>query len=97
MRRSAASVSACERTETYSPAAMDSAPATSPANPDVKMAPCVACAAATPVIRLAVETMPSLAPSTAARSQPTRSERCSSGCREWRLMAVSVRGSRGRR
>ncbi|KAG1241987.1 hypothetical protein G6F46_015450 [Rhizopus delemar] len=72
MRRSAASVSACERTETYSPAAMDSAPATSPANPDVKMAPCVACAAATPVIRLAVETMPSLAPSTAARSQLLR-------------------------
>jgi len=31
--------------------------------------------AATPTSRLAVETMPSLAPSTAARSQPIRSER----------------------
>ena len=31
--------------------------------------------AATPRIRLAVDTMPSLAPSTAARSQPIRSER----------------------
>ena len=33
-------------------------------------------AAATPTIRLAVEMIPSLAPSTAARSQPIRSKRC---------------------
>ena len=37
-------------------------------------------AAATPITRLAVETMPSFAPSTAARSQPTRCERCISLC-----------------
>ena len=35
-------------------------------------------AAATPSIRLAVETMPSFAPNTAARSQPMRSVRCNS-------------------
>src|SRR3546814_1844030 len=34
--------------------------------------PCAAPAAATPAIRLAVETIPSLAPRIAARSQPTR-------------------------
>ncbi len=72
MRRSAASVSACDRTDTYSPAAIDSAPATSPATPEVRMASCVTWAAATPVIRLAVDTIPSLAPRTAARSQLLR-------------------------
>ena len=35
--------------------------------------------AATPTIRLAVETIPSFAPSTAARSQPIRSTTCRSG------------------
>jgi len=50
-------------------------PATSPATPATSTAFCVALAAATPMIRLAVETMPSLAPNTAARSQPIRSLR----------------------
>ena len=40
----------------------------------------LALAAATPTTRLAVETMPSLAPSTAARSQPMRSVRWRSRC-----------------
>ncbi|KAG1253834.1 hypothetical protein G6F65_017292 [Rhizopus arrhizus] len=95
--RSASSVSAWVCTETYSPAAIDIAPATVPATPVARIVLAGAPLAATPTTRPATETMPSLAPSTAARSQPTRSERCSSGCREWRLMAVSVRGSRGRR
>ncbi len=43
-------------------------------------------AAATPSTRLAVDTMPSLAPSTAARSQPMRSVRCRS---RWRVGMVS--------
>jgi hypothetical protein len=38
-------------------------------------------AAATPRIRLAVDTMPSLAPMTEARSHPIRSERWRSSCR----------------
>ena len=38
----------------------------------------VAPAAATPITRLAVETIPSLAPSTAARSQPMRLDLCHS-------------------
>ncbi|CFU08862.1 Uncharacterised protein [Bordetella pertussis] len=37
-RRSAASISAWDFTDTYSPAAMDSAPATRPARPEVRMA-----------------------------------------------------------
>ena len=73
--RSACSVSACECTDTYSPAAIDIAPATSPATPVIRMVAWLALAAATPTTRLAVETMPSLAPSTAARSQPMRSVR----------------------
>src|SRR5512134_158741 len=73
--RSAFSVSACEWTETYSPAAIDMAPATSPATPLTSTVPWLEPAAATPMTRLAVETMPSLAPSTAARSQPIRAVR----------------------
>jgi len=58
--------------ETYSPVAIDMAPATNPATPATRTAFFVAAAAATPTIKLAVERMPSLAPSTAARSQPMR-------------------------
>src|SRR5262245_9243151 len=78
--RSARSLSACELTETYSPAAMERAPATIPASPASRIGPRVACAAATPTTRLLVEISPSLAPSTAARSQPTCPVRWSSGC-----------------
>src|SRR4249919_797846 len=84
--RSARSVSDCELTDTYSPAAIDMAPATSPATPAISTAFCVAAAAATPTIKLAVETIPSLAPSTAARSHPMRSTRWYSGCRRRRLI-----------
>src|SRR6185436_3608364 len=69
------SVSDCELTDTYSPAAIDMAPATSPATPAIKTSFCFAAAAATPTIKLAVETIPSLAPSTAALSQPMRATR----------------------
>jgi len=58
--------------KTYSPAAIDMAPATSPAIPAIKRLRCVACAAATPSTRLDVERMPSFAPRTVARSQPMR-------------------------
>ena len=79
--RSALSVSACECTDTYSPAAIDIAPATRPATPVSSTLSRLALAAATPSTRLAVETMPSLAPSTAARNQPMRSVRCHSAWR----------------
>ena len=52
------------------------APAEIPARPAV-IKKLSACAAATPIMREAVETKPSFAPSTAARSQPARWERCS--------------------
>ena len=78
---SACSESACELTDTYSPAAIDIAPATSPETPAIRMFACDPAAAATPTIRLAVERMPSLAPSTAARSQPMRATRWLSGGR----------------
>ena len=78
--RSARSVSDCELTETYSPAAIDIAPATRPAMPAIKMLFALASAAATPRIRLAVETIPSFAPRTAARSHPIRPILCLSIC-----------------
>src|SRR5271166_6341187 len=70
--RSAFSVSACELTDTYSPAAIAIAPAARPATPARRTSPRLACAEATPITRLAVDTTPSLAPSTAARSHPMR-------------------------
>src|ERR1017187_1717813 len=76
--RSACSVSACEWTDTYSPAAIDMDPATRPATPATNTLRWFACAAATPSTRLEVERMPSFAPSTAARSQPIRCVRCCS-------------------
>src|SRR5690606_16233893 len=53
--------------------AIDIAPATSPATPATRISCDAAVAAATPTMRLDVEISPSLAPSTAARSQPIRS------------------------
>ena len=67
---SACSVSSCELTETYSPTAIDIAPATSPATPATRIAPCEAEDAATPIMRLAVDTIASSDPSTAARERP---------------------------
>src|ERR1035437_4273626 len=56
-------------TDTYSPSAIDTAPATRPAIPAVKIAPRVDVAPATPTTIPATETIPSLAPRTPARSQ----------------------------
>src|SRR6186713_1298658 len=78
--KSAPSVSDWELTETYSPAAMDMAPATRPVMPAIRTPPELESAAATPTIKLAVETIPSLAPMTAARSHPTRWVRWLSEC-----------------
>ena len=66
-------MSFCERTETYSPTAIDIAPAAIPAAPAVTRKLCSpARAAATPIMSEAVETKPSFAPRTAARNQPAR-------------------------
>ena len=65
--------------------AIDMAPATKPAMPAMSNSSRATWAAATPTIRLAVETMPSLAPMTAARSQPIFSAKCFSACRCIRL------------
>jgi hypothetical protein len=70
--KSASSMSFCELTDTYSAAAIAIAPATRPAKPARKMCPRDECAAATSSMRLAVETIPSSAPSTVARSHPVR-------------------------
>ena len=59
-------------TETYSPSAIDTAPPTSPASPAVKIGPRDVVAPATPMTMPATDTIPSLAPSTAARSQFSR-------------------------
>ena len=59
-------------TETYSPVPMLSAPAVSAAMPAITIVPRSSVAPATPITTPAVDTMPSLAPSTAARSQLSR-------------------------
>src|SRR5690606_34615634 len=56
-------------TDTYSPSAIDSAPPTSAATPATRIAVREVVAAATPTTTAATDTMPSLAPSTPARSQ----------------------------
>src|SRR6202171_4610376 len=93
---SAFSVSACEWTDTYSPAAIDIAPATRPATPATNTLLWFACAAATPSTILDVERMPSFAPSTAARSHPMRSVRCRSLLPTGILEASYVFGRIGR-
>ena len=75
-----------ECTDTYSPVAIAMAPAANPATPVNIMFPCAAWAEATPRTKLAVEMMPSLAPKTAARSQPTFSIL---GCSLWRLFVIA--------
>jgi hypothetical protein len=55
---------------------MDVAPATDPATPATRTLLRLASAAATPTIELAVDTMPSLTPSTAVRNQPTGWVKC---------------------
>ena len=69
---------------TYSPSAIDTAPAAKPATPAVMIGPRATVAAATPTTMPAVDTIPSLAPSTPARNQFKRAEtepRCGScGC-----------------
>jgi len=69
---SAFSESRCELTETYSPTAIDIDPATRPATPATRMTSFEADDAATPIMRLAVDTIASSAPSTAARSHAVR-------------------------
>ena len=59
-------------TETYSPAPMLIAPAASPATPAITIADRSLVAPTAPITMPAVETMPSLAPRTAARSQFSR-------------------------
>ena len=71
-------MSACELTETYSPAAIAMDPAVRPATPAISTADRDVPDAATPITRLAVEMSPSLAPRTAARSQPMCAVRCRS-------------------
>src|SRR5579864_3279997 len=80
---SAASASACDLTDTYSPAAMDMAPATRPATPATMTLPCVVLVAATPSSKLEVDRIPSFAPNTAARNQPA----CP---RRWRSVTVVI-------
>src|ERR1017187_9567939 len=70
--RSARSTSTWELTDTYSPAAMAMEPAARPARPAVTTVAVAVPLAATPTIRLAVDTRPSLAPSTAVPRQPPR-------------------------
>ena len=64
------STSTCERTEMYSPAAIEKAPASRPAIPERRMIDGSAVAPATPMMSERLLTRPSDAPKTIARSVP---------------------------
>ena len=70
-----------EETETYSPVAIENAPAASPASPVSTMKcgdpPEAPTPAPTPAIRETLVTSPSMAPNTAGRSQPPDTSLCS--------------------
>ena len=88
-------------TETYSPVPMLRAPAVRAAMPAITIAPLSSVAPATPITTPAVETMPSLAPSTAARSQlsrvPTLSPSSSWKCRGSSSVPISSAHASDRR
>jgi hypothetical protein len=65
-------MSVWELTETYSPAAIDKAPATKAATVAKTIGSTVLLAAATPIAKLETEIIPSLAPKTAALNQLLR-------------------------
>src|SRR6478609_4649320 len=94
----ARSVSRWVDTETYSPAAIDMAPAIMPIRPLRMIEPRLSVAPATPSTIAAVDTIPSLAPSTPARNQfnrPASPESCGSSCCGWAgAGAGSLTGSR---
>src|SRR3972149_3760462 len=66
--------SRCAFMETYSPAAIDEAPASRPARPASRTKSALALAPAKPMTRLRLETRPSLTPKTAARRGPPPAE-----------------------
>jgi hypothetical protein len=71
---------------------MDIAPAANPATPATNTASFDAEAAATPIMRLAVETMASSDPRTAARNHPARPLRCTSTWLAVLLFVLLVNG-----
>lgn len=70
-----------DETDAYSPAAIDTAPANSPAVPAMMVVPGPGSTAATPTTRDEIDTTPSFAPSTATLSHPLLVPQCGSpGC-----------------
>src|SRR3954453_8657602 len=85
--------------ELYSPAAIETAPAMSPARPASRTTPGAGSAPATPRIRPTFDTRPSLTPNTAARAAPPRTSRwwCSGrGAISGASIGRSLGGSHGR-
>ena len=66
----------CALIEMYSPAAIDTAPARSPAKPATRTNDAWVEAPAKPRMSATFETRPSLTPNTAARDQPPCTSRC---------------------
>ena len=65
-----------DETDTYSPAAMENAPAARPARPVSTIVFCASPPPPTPAMRDTLVTRPSMAPNTAGRSHPPETSRC---------------------
>jgi hypothetical protein len=95
---SCCSNSTCAAIETYSPTAIEHAPATRLARPASRTKLTLVCAPATPRMSATLVTSPSLMPSTAARAAPlctSRARRRESSTRDSDMRAAVARGAAG--
>src|SRR6202044_2750691 len=86
-----------DETDTNSPAAMENAPAASPASPVSRIACCDPPPPPTPAISETLVTSPSMAPNTAGRSQPPDTSLCSWPCASFCSLISTVMMGRPRK
>ena len=94
MSSSRSNSSVCARIETYSPAAIETAPAISPARPARRTTPAAGLAPATPRMSDTFDTSPSDTPNTAARAAPAWMSRWWCSIDGWMAWVTAMPGTR---